>query len=348
MICEYCNNEFSSDKSLYNHQKRTKYCLEKQNKCITCNGCDKSFINDNYKIHILTCVNYLQNKIHEFDDEKKRNIIYFENRIKELEDEKNRNIIYFQNENNYLKQSNKFIEQNNKDLEQHNKELGRKIEVLEEKFKELEDENRDIIYFQNENDNLKQKNIDIEKHKKEQIEYLQEQIKSLQEQIISVTKVAVAKPTTTNNTTINNKILNMPVLNFDNNNVKHVIDNKYNTDVIAGGQKGIAKFATNYLLTDSDGNLNYVCTDVSRKIFKFKNGFGELEKDVNAKKLTNILSENGLFEMTTNLSQQFWTNEDGTIDQDKFLSIIEKASEIKNIKEDNTIFKNELANMTSV
>jgi hypothetical protein len=140
----------------------------------------------------------------------------------------------------------------------------------------------------------------------------------------------------------------MSVLNFNDNNVKHIIDNKYNADVIAGGQKAVAKFATNYLLTDSDGNLNYVCTDVSRKIFKFKNDLGELEKDVNAKKLTNILSENGLFEKTSNISQQFWTNEDGSIDQDKFLSIIEKASEIKNIKEDNTIFKNELANMTSM
>ena len=277
MICEYCNNEFKTDKSLYNHQKRTKYCLKKQNKYIICCGCEKSFSKDNYKIHILNCVQYLQNKV-----------------------------------------------------------------------EELQTENRDIIYFQNENDNLKQKIIDIEKDKRDQINSLQKQIKSLQDEILNINKTAMMKPTTTNNTTINNKILNMSVLNFDDNNVKRVIDNKYNADVIAGGQKGIAKFATNYLLTDSHGNLNYVCTDVSRKIFKFKNGFGELEKDVNAKKLTNILSENGLFEMTTNLSQQFWTNEDGSIDQDKFLSIVEKASEIKNIKDDNTIFKNELANMTSV
>ena len=272
MICEYCNNEFKTDKSLYNHQKRTKYCLEKQNKYIIC-CCEKSFSNDNYIIHILNCVKYLQNKI-----------------------------------------------------------------------KELEDENRDIIYFQNENDNLKQKIIDIEKDKNS----LHEQIKSLQDEILNINKTAMMKPSTTNNTTINNKILNMSVLNFNENNVKDVIDNKYNTDIIAGGQKGIAKFATNYLLKDDEGNLNYICTDVSRKIFKFKNELGELEKDVNAKKLTNILSENGLIEKTSNLSQQFWTNEDGTIDQDKFLSIIEKASEIKNLKEDNTIFKNELANMTSV
>ena len=240
-----------------------------------------------------------------------------------------------------LKQKIILLETHNKSLEDENRDN----KSLEEKIRELEDENKDIQYYQNKIEFYEKQFTDkdillIEKDN---------QIKHLQEQIISVTKVAVAKPTTTtNNTTINNRILNMSVLNFNDNNVKHVIDDKYNADVIAGGQKAVAKFATNYLLTDSDGNLNYVCTDVSRKIFKFKNGLGELEKDVNAKKLTNILSENGLFEKTTNLSQQFWTNEDGTIDQDKFLSIIEKASEIKNIKEDNTIFKNELANMTSV
>jgi len=247
-----------------------------------------------------------------------------------------------------LKQINKSYEEKIKELEDENRDnktLEEKIKSLEEKIKELEDENKDIQYYQNKIEFYEKQFVDkdillIEKDN---------QIKHLQEQIISVTKVAVAKPTTTtNNTTINNRILNMSVLNFNDNNVKHIIDNKYNADVIAGGQKAVAKFATNYLLTDSDGNLNYVCTDVSRKIFKFKNSFGELEKDVNAKKLTNILSENGLFEKTSNISQQFWTNEDGLIDQDKFLSIVEKASEIKNIKDDNTIFKNELANMTSM
>ena len=319
-ICIHCNNEFINLTSLRSHQKKSKYCLKLQNKEFICNGCNKIFhISNDLHIHKNNCVDNL-----------KQNNKSLEEKIKELEDENRHN---------------KSLEEKIKELEDENRKNNKSYE---EKIKELEDGNRDIIYFQSENENLKQKIIDIEKDKKEQIKSLQEQIKSLQEQIISVTKTAVAKPTTTNNTTINNRILNMSVLNFNDNNVKHIINNKYNADVIAGGQKAVAKFATNYLLTDSEGNLNYVCTDVSRKIFKFKNDLGELEKDVNAIKLTNILSENGLFEKTSNISQQFWTKEDGSIDQDKFLSIIEKASEIKNIKEDNTIFKNELANMTSM
>ena len=283
-ICIHCNNEFINLTSLRSHQKKSKYCLKLQNKEFICNGCNKIFhISNDLHIHKNNCVDNL-----------KQNNKSLEEKIKELEDE-NRH---------------KSLEEKIKELEDENRKNNKSYE---EKIKELEDGNRDNIYFQSENENLKQKIIDIEKDKKEQIKSLQEQIKSLQEQIISVTKTAVAKPTTTNNTTINNRILNMSVLNFNDNNVKHIIDNKYNADVIAGGQKAVAKFATNYLLTDSDGNLNYVCTDVSRKIFKFKNDLGELEKDVNAIKLTNILSENGLFEktskyITTILDERRWFN----------------------------------------
>ena len=99
---------------------------------------------------------------------------------------------------------------------------------------------------------------------------------------------------------------------------------------------------------DSDGNLNYVCTDPSRKIFKYKNNDGELEKDINAQKLTNLLTENGILKATTKLAQNYWTNEDGTIDDEKLSNMISKASEIHFMKDDNTVFKNELATMTCI
>ena len=66
-----------------------------------------------------------------------------------------------------------------------------------------------------------------------------------------------------------------------------------------------------------------------------------------ANKLTKILSKNGLIEKTTDISTQFWTKEDGSIDNDKFYSIIDKTLEIKNINDNNKIFKNELVNITS-
>ncbi len=146
----------------------------------------------------------------------------------------------------------------------------------------------------------------------------------------------------------NNKILNMSELNFNNDNeVKNIIEDNYNIDVIKEGQKGVARFITKFLLTGQDGKLKYICTDASRKVFKFKNDTGQIEKDINATKLLKILSENGLIEKTSDISQQFWTKKDGSIDNDKFYSMIDKTIEIKNININNTIFKNELVNITS-
>jgi hypothetical protein len=235
-----------------------------------------------------------------------------------------------------------FVSFSQNDLENHQNIcivfLKSKNQDLEEKIKELQDENKDIVYYQNK----------IEFCEKQLIEK-DNQIKHLQEQIVSITKTAVSKPTTTtNNNNINNKILNMSVLNLDNENIKNIINNKYNLDVISEGQKGVAKFATNFLLKDSDGNLNYVCTDPSRKIFKYKNNAGELEKDINAQRLTDILTDNGIFNTTSQITTEHWTNDDGSIDDDKFSKLFSKTLEINSLKDDNTIFKNELVAQTSI
>lgn len=225
------------------------------------------------------------------------------------------------------------------------------VVFLKSKIKDLEEENKDILYYQNEIEFYKKQLDEKDKQLDEKDKQLKDKdnhIKHLEEQIVSITKTAISKPTTTNNTHINNKIMNMSVLNLDSENIKNIINNKYNLDAISDGQKGIAKFATNFLLKDSDGNLNYVCTDPSRKIFKYKNNSGEVEKDVNAQKLTDILTENGILSTTARISSGHWTNEDGTVDSDKVSNLINKVFEINCLKEDNTIFKNELIAQTSI
>jgi hypothetical protein len=234
------------------------------------------------------------------------------------------------------------ISYSTKDFEFHENNC---VEILKIKNKDLEEQIKDIIYYQNENENLKQKIIDIEKDKK----YLQEQISHLQNEIIAVNKTAVSKPTnitTTNN--INNKIMNMNVLDFNTDNVKNIINDKYCLDIISEGQKGVARFATDFLLRDENGNLKYVCTDPSRKIFKYKNNLGEIEKDVNATKLTSLIADSGVLEATKKISSDHWTSEDGSIDNDKFSKLYCKSIEINSLKDDNTIFKNELVSQTSI
>lgn len=61
-VCEYCNCEFSSKKSLKNHQKTAKFCLEKRNNInekannFECKDCFKKFDHKgNYSRHIDKC-----------------------------------------------------------------------------------------------------------------------------------------------------------------------------------------------------------------------------------------------------------------------------------------------------
>jgi hypothetical protein len=152
----------------------------------------------------------------------------------------------------------------------------------------------------------------------------------------------------TSNTNNHNKTLNISsALDFKNiDKVKEIIDKNYDINHILGGQKGVAQFAAKYLLLDDDGKYSYVCADSSRNSFKYKNDSGEIEKDLDAKKLTNYLYDGGINEKTKYLSLN-WCVEDGKINQDKLTVATDKQTSIMNIKENNSEFKKELASIIS-
>jgi hypothetical protein len=76
-----------------------------------------------------------------------------------------------------------------------------------------------------------------------------------------------------------------------------LIEEHYSTDYFKGGQQGVAKFSNDHLITDDKGNKMYICTDVSRNSFKYKNSSGELIKDPNCSQLVNSMLDNGLKEV---------------------------------------------------
>ncbi len=159
----------------------------------------------------------------------------------------------------------------------------------------------------------------------------------------------IAKQSKITNTNINNKILSIQS-SFDFNNTEHVkqlIEEKYDKNYLFQGQKGVAQFAVDYILKDDNGQLKYICTDPSRQIFKYKDSEGFIKKDVEAKKLTGFLVNSGIQEKTHDVAIDFWTDESGNIDGEKCSSILETAQSVKNIKNDNTIFKKELINIIS-
>ena len=183
---------------------------------------------------------------------------------------------------------------------------------------------------------------------KEQLMVKEEQIKELQKTIERLTLKAIDKHSITNNTT--NKILNIVTpLDFTSKElIKNTINDNYKLDYIFSGQKGIAKFAFDHLLKDEEGNLKYVCTDPSRQIFKYKDESGEVRKDVEAKKLTNFLVEGGIKDKACGIMNEWWTEETGMTNVDKFELLVDKAESLKTIDSDNTEFKKELATMTTI
>ena len=148
----------------------------------------------------------------------------------------------------------------------------------------------------------------------------------------------------------NNKILNiLSPMDFTNKEIiKNKIEDSYKLDYIFSGQKGIAKFAFDHLLKDEEGNLKYICTDPSRQIFKYKDETGEVRKDVEAKKLTNFLVEGGIKDKACDIMNEWWTEEKGIKNTDKFELLVDKSEALRIIDSDNNEFKKELVTMTTV
>ena len=163
-----------------------------------------------------------------------------------------------------------------------------------------------------------------------------------------VQKLALQPKTTTTNTNNNDNRIRINNNFFDNpEKIKQMIDEKLTKDYISDGQKGVAQFACNNLLKDENGNMNYICSDPSRHIFKYQNSEGNIEKDVKANKLTNMLIEAGISNKALSIAPSLWTDEDGNINTNNFLTFSPYTTEIASMQIDNTVFRNELATLTS-
>lgn len=160
----------------------------------------------------------------------------------------------------------------------------------------------------------------------------------------------VGKSSTNNiNINNNNKILNISALDLNQDKLKTIFDTKYNQKYIIYGQKGLARFVFDHCLKDENGNLTYVCTDRSRQIFKYKDNLGDIQKDIKAQKLTKTLIDGGLKSTTCEASTNWWTNEEGNTDNDKYTTLQPKALEICTLSiHENTLFVNELSAMTMI
>ena len=223
----------------------------------------------------------------------------------------------------------------------------KEIEILrKEKDKEIEilrkEKDKDIEILRKEKD----KEIEIlRKGKDKQENNYKEQIKELQQIIERMSLKAIERPTTTNN---NNTLNITSFMDFNNmDKIKNAIEDKLDINYVVDGQKGLAHFVKDNLLTDDTGRLLYICTDPSRQIFKYKDSSGEVKKDVEAKKLTNYILEGGIRTKSAVLGNDWCKDDKGDINVDRFNVMMEQQQSIMKLSDDNNSFKKELVSLTS-
>ena len=218
-----------------------------------------------------------------------------------------------------------------------------------------QNEIKEILKKMEEKDNLNtEKLAEKDRHYTEQLEKLDEKLKEKNEYIEKLEAklekfedavIASKKPT---NTTNNNNIVVANTLNLnDTERFKSIIQEKLTKNVVCNGQRGLAKFAVENLLKDSEGKLMYKCVDPSRHNFEFTNSDGIVEKDVRAIKLKRALIGGDVIVKAKNAGNELWTREDGSMDNDRYTASSGKVMEIMTVDRDDTKFRTELSALTS-
>jgi hypothetical protein len=198
------------------------------------------------------------------------------------------------------------------------------VEKLLEKLTALSTEN---IQLKCENTQLKCENT-----------FLRNENEEFKKTIADIAKT----PQTINNTTntTQNNLLMLTPFELNRERFSNMIKESFTKDYMIEGQKGVAKFAVDKLLRDENGKLQYVCTDPSRQIYKFKTIEGEMERDVKARKLTKSIVEE-LKKKAQNITLQTVTD-----DSDVFMLLTNNFQDINDLEEDNAEFRNTLASLT--
>ena len=220
--------------------------------------------------------------------------------------------------------------------------------------KEKEKEKEKLQNYINEINELKINHINeinkLKQNHNDEINQLEQQISNL-ETANEIYKKISDKPTSNTVINANNSkylsITNNFTLIDDIDKIKDIIDSKLTDVHVIDGQKGIAKFALESIISDEDGYLNYICSDSSRNIFKYKNSEGVIQKDMKAIKLTNALVKAGIKSKSVNIAEDLWTKEDGKRNDMKYEMCNPGLQEIIQIKSNNTVFRNTLSDNIS-
>jgi len=144
----------------------------------------------------------------------------------------------------------------------------------------LDEKNKDIFSLKKELDLSFQI---IEELRKENSEYRKEMF------------ILASKPTNhinnIGNTKTTTKTQNLIISDWRPEVIQDKVEENFKLEHIEDGIKGVARFATKYIIQSEDGVKSYQCTDSNREVFMYKDEDGVVQKDIKARKLKNAIKE---------------------------------------------------------
>ena len=275
IICEYCNTTLKNKYNMKAHLSNNKTCLNIRsipldNKFV-CNSCDSIFtLKTNLTKHINIC-----KKLKVETNEKNINDIKqtSEKTNNELKDHYERTI-------NDIKQTN---DKTNNELKDHYERTINDIKQTNEKTNnELKE------HYERTINEIKQTNDKT-------IKELQFQNEKLLNAFEKLATHAVDRPTTStvnNHNNIRNNFSDKYFIDtLKNEDIKNICINHLTEQVFFEGQKGIAQLCTDHIIKTKDNKILLVCTDTSRKKFKYLDEQRNLNEDHEARIFSEKVSK---------------------------------------------------------
>ena len=264
ITCEFCNVSVKSKYNLKSHLINNKNCLKKRGvkleSTFICDGCDYIFTNNtNLGVHKDTCKKYLVFKVREEND-------------KQLRDKQNK----FEQESKL-----KYDEQLHQQKDDYEKKLLLQVETNRELKQTIKQQELKII--------------DMKSNYEKIIKDIQTQNDKLLENLQKLASQAIDRPTISTTNVTNNIKNNFSDKYFletiKHEDVKMKCQNYLTEQVFLEGQRGIAQLCTDHIIKTKDKKALMLCTDVSRKKFKYMDDQGNVKEDYEARTFTNKVSK---------------------------------------------------------
>jgi len=187
-------------------------------------------------------------------------------------------------------------------------------------------------------DIIQEKDIEI-RILKQKVENTERERDLWKDQHEKLTQTLASRSTTTKNTMINNNTLNLSVFNKTAEQIKDIVNEKYNREYLLEGQKGVARFTYSHIIKPEEGQPPmYLITDKSRGNAKYKVSETEVVTDNSMIGLSKKI-----YPSVKQKAVEISLREENPFDGGPFNR---GMNELVEMSQDNSVFRNELMKLS--